>query len=543
VEAQAVPAVGDTNVGRFFTHLRSGTEKVLVVRTDLYTAEISTRGGLVRKWNLTRYKTWDGHPVPMVERASGGDFSILFATSDGRLVNTRHLFFASDFPPGRTVTLAGTDSLTVELRLPIPGGRSITKRLRFRNGLYSFAADLVFRNMRDVIPDREYQVLWERGVRFAEHNSVDEAGFAKAFAYSGGELAEFEAPEGDNPAPTDKTGATEWVAARNKYFAAALLPEEGRGRGYLLGGVRSALPDKGISESYSLAVKMPLGGALQDSGRLTVFLGPLDFDVLKSYGRGLDQMLSLGAAWIIRPISEYVMLPLFQFLRWIIPNFGVVIIVFSLIIKVVLHPLSRTSMRSMKRMQALQPMMEEIRKKHKDDPQKINQQVMNLYKEYGVNPASGCLPLLLQMPILFALYAVFSSAIELRQAPFVWWITDLSIPDVVTRLPFELPLFGIRAVSGLALLMGATMFIQQKMTVTDPRQQAMVWMMPLMMTLLFNNFPSGLNLYYFVFNLLSILQQFWINKQHGSEPLRKAEPRKNRGGIMGRITRELPKLK
>ena len=197
----------------------------------------------------------------------------------------------------------------------------------------------------------------------------------------------------------------------------------------------------------------------------------------------------------------------------------------------------------MRKMQALQPMMNEIREKHKDDPQKMNQQVMNLYKEYGVNPAAGCLPLLLQMPILFALYSVFRSSIGLRQANFVWWIKDLSIPDVAFKLPFALPLVGISDVSGLALMMGITMFVQQKMTVTDPRQKAMVWMMPVMMTMIFNNLPAGLNLYYFVFNLLSIAQQMWLKKHQGNEPPRKVERKNTTGGLMGRLGKELPKLR
>jgi YidC/Oxa1 family membrane protein insertase len=210
---------------------------------------------------------------------------------------------------------------------------------------------------------------------------------------------------------------------------------------------------------------------------------------------------------------------------------------------VALTPLTRTSMASMRKMQALTPLMNDIKAKYKDDPQKMNQQVMNLYKEYGVNPASGCLPLLLQMPILFALYAVFRSNIELRQAHFAGWITDLSVPDVIVHLPFTIPLFGVTAISGVALAMGVTMFVQQKMSTTDPRQKAMVWMMPVMMTLLFNGFPSGLNLYYFVFNVLSIGQQLIFNRQHAGDPLRKVEGKKKSGGWMSRITKDLPKLK
>jgi YidC/Oxa1 family membrane protein insertase len=302
------------------------------------------------------------------------------------------------------------------------------------------------------------------------------------------------------------------------------------------------MPDQGAIERYSLNLKMPFRGKAVENVSVNLFLGPLDFDVVKSAGKDLEQLISLGA-WIIRPISEYVMIPLFRAIHFFIPNFGIVIIVFSIIIKIALHPLSKSSMKSMRKMQALQPMMTEIREKHKDDPQKMNQAMMNLYKDYGVNPASGCLPLILQMPILFALYSVFRSAIELRQASFFWWITDLSIPDVAFELPFSLPLVGMKTVSGLALAMGITMFIQQKMTVTDPRQKAMVWMMPIMMTILFNGLPSGLNLYYFVFNLLSIGQQVWLKKSHPEEPLRKVERKKTQGGLLGRLTRDLPKVK
>jgi YidC/Oxa1 family membrane protein insertase len=186
--------------------------------------------------------------------------------------------------------------------------------------------------------------------------------------------------------------------------------------------------------------------------------------------------------------------------------------------------------------------MDEMREKYKDDPQRMNQAVMNLYKEYGVNPAGGCLPLLLQLPIMYALYAVFRGAIELRHASFVWWIKDLSSPDVIYTLPFSIPILGSE-LSGIAILMGISMFIQQKQTVQDPRQKSMVWMMPIMMTLIFNSLPSGLNLYYAVFNVIGIVQQIFINKKHDDEPLRKVEPKKkNRGGIF-QFTKDMPRLK
>ncbi|MCE1166199.1 MAG: membrane protein insertase YidC, partial [Bacteroidetes bacterium] len=196
-------------------------------------------------------------------------------------------------------------------------------------------------------------------------------------------------------------------------------------------------------------------------------------------------------------------------LHMFIPNWGLVIIIFAIVLKIVLNPLTKKQMQSMKKMGALNPKITAIKEKYKDDPQKMNSAVMKLYKDEGINPMGGCLPLLLQLPILYALFGVFRSTIELRQAEFIWWIKDLSAPDVLFHLPFKIPLFGIDQISGLATLMGITMFIQQKMTVTDPKQKSMVYLMPIMLTLLFFSFPSGLNLYYFMFNLLSIAQQYY----------------------------------
>jgi len=530
--------------GRFFANREKGAEKHIVIETDKFRIELSSKGGLIKRYVLKEYETWNGYPVQLVNFDGGGDFSLLFATTDGRIVNTRNLYFEATYRAWQTKTLEGEEEYVLEFVLPSANGGKIVKIFRFKNGVYGFTTDLKFVNLGGVIANYEYQVIWETGLRYAEFDSMGESNFAAAYAFAGGELTDLDASTVNEEVKKDMTGSIEWVGTRTKYFAIALLPKKGESDGAYLEGIRTPLPDRGAKESYSVALKMPYKGNVDEGTSIDVFFGPLEYKTLSSYDRDLDEMMSLGWAWIIRPISIYLILPLFKFLNLFIPNWGIVLIIFSIIVKVALHPLSKTSMKSMKKMQALQPMMEEIRAKYKDDPKKMNQQIMGLYKDYGVNPAGGCLPLLLQFPILFALYSVFMSAIELRQAEFFWWITDLSVPDRILSLPFELPLFGITDVSGLALLMGITMFIQQKMSVKDPRQKAMVWMMPIMMTLLFNGFPAGLNLYYFVFNLLSIGQQFYINKQHGDEPPRKVEPKKkSRGGIFGKYTKDLPRFK
>jgi YidC/Oxa1 family membrane protein insertase len=474
---------------------------------------------------------------------TGGDLSLLFLSKEGKQINTRDLFFDASYSPWKRVELKDDETFVVELALPVGEGKRIVKRLAFRNRAYTFDAEFDFQNMGDVISGFEYQVVWEHALPYAEHNSIDESHYAMAYALSGGELTELDAAGEGEKSHKDITGNTDWVAARNKYFAVAVMSSSPESQGAYMEGTRKSQPDHGVQETYAIALKMPYRGTPNERSKVTVFLGPLDFTLVRSLDRGLDQIMSLGAAWIIRPITQYALMPLFNFLHLFIVNWGLVIIVFSIIIKVALHPLTKSSMTSMKKMQKLQPMMNEIREKYKDNPEQMNKAIMNLYREYGVNPAGGCLPLLLQMPILYALYNVFSSTIQLRQAHFVGWITDLSVPDTIVHLPFKLPLFGMDQLSGLALAMSITMFIQQKQTVTDPRQKAMVWMMPIMMFLIFNNLPSGLNLYYFVFNLLSIGQQMWMNKKDGNEPLRKVDPKKARRGLIGRLAQNMPDVK
>ena len=223
-----------------------------------------------------------------------------------------------------------------------------------------------------------------------------------------------------------------------------------------------------------------------------VYVGPQDYAALQSLRLGLEGAIDLGAKWV-RPLSRAILATLIAVHR-VIPNYGVTIILFSTLINLLFFPLTYRSTKSMRQMSALKPRLDALQEKHKDDAQKLSEATMRLYKEAGVNPLAGCLPLLLQMPIFFALYAVLFRTIELRQAPFVFWIHDLSRADVVYHLPFALPIIG----SGLCILpviMGITSYFQSKQTMMDPSQQAMVVMMPVMMTFIFFSMPSGLVLY------------------------------------------------
>jgi YidC/Oxa1 family membrane protein insertase len=244
-----------------------------------------------------------------------------------------------------------------------------------------------------------------------------------------------------------------------------------------------------------------------------LYIGPLEYDRIKQLGKNLDRTMNFGWAFI-RPIAKVVHWFLL-FLYNYIPNYGFVLLIFSVLVKILVYPLTKKSHVSTKKMQAIQPMLNELKEKHKNDQRKFAQAQMALFKEHGVNPLSGCIPILLQMPLLFALFTVFRSSIELRGAPFIFWINDLSRPDAVFDLGINIPFYGSQ-VAILPLLMGVTMFLQMKSTPMPQaggQQKYMMYFMNGFFVLIFNQFPSGLVLYYTLFNVLTILQQKYLTPQ------------------------------
>jgi YidC/Oxa1 family membrane protein insertase len=237
-------------------------------------------------------------------------------------------------------------------------------------------------------------------------------------------------------------------------------------------------------------------------------------NAVKQTGHDLSRIVDFGTFDVLAKPCLWLM----NYLYAIIPNYGVAIIILTLLSKILLWPLGTKSYKSMSQMKKLQPLIQEIRAKYKDDRKKINEEVMRLHRTYNVNPLGGCLPMLVQIPVFFALYRMLDQAIELRHAPFIGWINDLSAPDRLFHfnfsIPFMEPPFGIPV---LTLIMGATMFWQQKMTppAGDPTQAKMMLMMPVVFTFIFINFSAGLVLYWLVNNVLSIGQQYYTQKKFG----------------------------
>jgi YidC/Oxa1 family membrane protein insertase len=294
------------------------------------------------------------------------------------------------------------------------------------------------------------------------------------------------------------SGNVAWEGFGHTYFFAALLPENG------------AQHRVAVRQSGPALVSTISGppSPTADIHAYTVFFGPKELETLKAVGRGLDRSIDFGYFGFISVPFLYAL----HFFHRFTGSYGMDIILLTVVIKLLMAPLTHKSFVSMKQMQKLQPQMERLKDKYKNDKEKLNKEIMELYRRNGVNPLGGCLPMVLQFPVFIGLYNALSTPIELRHAPFLW-IKDLSRPDWES-LPFTIGGWHL-GIPVLTILMGASMFIQQWMTPTagDPNQRKLMLMMPLMFTFMFVSFPAGLTVYWLVNNILTIAQQYWINRK------------------------------
>ena len=525
------------------------TGKIITIDTDLFKIEMNSMGARLRKVYLKEYETWYytkfpeddfyNRHVQLINPENGGDFNLVFVTKEGKLINTAAVNFTSD-KFGYQYEVKGDESLELNYEYVADTGQKIKRTYTFWGNRYDIKSDVELFKMNEIISSYRYDVVWSHGINFVEGNSTDEATYSSALAYSGDEKLVIDASSTDETEKKDINGLVDWVGVKNKYFVVLINPENpsSEGGAYFVG---THTQDKivGDREYYSASLKIPFKDTEYQKNSFNLYIGPLEYDRLKNYNKNYQEAVDFGSfmglSFVIQPISEYVLLPLFTFLHLFIPNYGWVIIVFSIIIKLALWPLTKQSYLSMKKMQLLQPQIAPLKEKYKGEPQKLQRETMGLYKKYGVSPTGGCLPMVLQMPILFALFTFFRIAIQIRHEPFIGWITNLSSPDILFTLPFKIPLLGVDQITGLAPLLGITMFFQQAMTARDPNQKMLTYIMPFMFTFLFMSFPSGLNLYYFMFNLLSIIQQQLINRSSKGAMLEPVKNPKKGGGFMARL--------
>jgi len=451
-------------------------------------ARFTTGGGAIESWRLIHFPA-PGGQVEMVR--SGPEPHAVLHLGDREIDLNKPIYTSNVEPIG-----GGGQLLTFHAGQP--GGIEVIKRYRLtpHSPLYEFEIEL--RGLPLSSSESWLEVGWAGGLPPAEPQADTDRQAFGAVVAAGKDVQRIGAGSFKKENRKEVSGQIHWVAARNKYFMAAFVPPPAT--------VTSAIAVGNAGEHTAGALlHVPISGAGEFRQSIRMYLGPIDYWQLKQLGLGLEYAVDLG--WKI-------ILPVAQLLLWalnagykLIPNYGIVIILLSGLTRLLFYPLTAISMRSMKAMQEIQPEMERLRKKYEKDPQELNKRVFALYKEHKVNPVSGCLPMLLQMPVFFALYSVLANSVGLRQAPFVGWITDLSAPDTLMTI-------GGFAIHVLPVLMALSMFWQQKLTPTDPRQAPVMLLMPFMMLFFFYKVPSGLTLYWTVTNLFSVAQQYQMNREN-----------------------------
>lgn len=466
-------------------------EQVYSVETDLYRLSVSNRGAVVKEWVLKRYLDANGEPLNLIDAADSpqGIFPLALTVDSApdAAAILRTALFSSESP--ENIDLSRGGATTGRLRLQFAeGGVEVVKTLAFRSGSYEVEVHCeVSVDGRPV----DYFLLWQGGFGDA---TLKNTWAERQLFYRDQEAIE-RMDAGDLASKQEMEGRFRFLGVEDHYFAAVFLPVVPSG----LQQIQMAL-DSGPSAENAEAASLRAGvySAASD-GRFKLFVGPKDSEVLPEE---LRELINYG--WF-----AFLCKPLFVGLKWIydaVGNYGVSIILLTIVINAALFPLRYKSVTASQKMQKIQPRIKAIQEKYKKlkptDPkrQQMNSEVMALYKEHGVNPLGGCLPLLLQMPFLFAFYSLLNVAIELRQAPFFAWIQDLSAPDPTYVLP---------------VLMVGSMMLTQKLTPmpsADPLQAKMMLFMPLIFGFMMATQSSGLVLYWFTSNLVNIVQQLAMNR-------------------------------
>jgi YidC/Oxa1 family membrane protein insertase len=476
----SVPAKSDQKSAPPLSDISPATsEQTVTVETDLVRVELSNRGGVIRSWELKRYHTAPPEKKPVQLVYQGGKFkgplSITVANADIDKTIREGLYnIEKDFTSLDAAHPVG--HVTMQFHDPVTH-LGVEKRLTFHHDSYVVDVSVALEGVTE-----PYDVGLGTNFGIVEWGS----GFIGVIGSASrvDDKIEKETPEKE----LERKGAVQWVALHDKYFLSVLMPKQ---------GAAAALAKNEGEKIVSAGVRMAASG-VASSVALQLYAGPKEHDTLRSLNVGLEEMIDFGffifGSWtVVKSIAK----PIFFVLRFIhdyAHNYGVTIILLTVAIKLLFAPLQYKSYKSMKMMRVIQPKIKEVQEKYKGDRDRLNKELMKLYKDQKVNPLGGFLPMILQMPVFVALFNILYTTIDLRQAPFMLWITDLSVQDPYYVLP---------------VIMGATMFIQQKITPTtmDPTQAKIMLVLPVGMTFLFVNFPAGLVLYWVTNNTLTISQQ------------------------------------
>jgi YidC/Oxa1 family membrane protein insertase len=539
---QELPVTGITvtpaDAGQYgvFAKAAEGENGFITLENNKVELKISLRGGRVYSARLRDYRTYDSLPLILFSGDSTV-FGFNFFTSDNKAVQTNNLYFK---PVSETKSFNATSgSQSVILRLMADSSRYIEYKYTLAPDKYMVDFDVTFHSMDGIIASNQNSLTldWKMYIPQQEMGRQNEENYSTInYKYYQDDVDGLKL-RSTKDEQADITTKLSWIAFQDQFFSSVIVTNDF----FLNGSISSTRTPESqkYMRYYSSELGVPYNPGSSTTLNLKLYYGPNSFTTLRKEGYQLEKIVFLGKN-IIGWINRFMIIPIFNWLDNYIGNYGIIILILTLIIKVILFPLTFKSYQSTAKMQVLKPMVDELGKKFpkKEDAMKKQQATMDLYKRAGVNPMGGCLPMLLQMPILFAMFRFFPISIELRQEHFLW-ATDLSTYDSILTLPFTIPMYGSH-VSLFTLLMTASTLLTMKMTGStpgsdQPGMKLMMYMMPVMFMLILNNFSSGLTYYYFLANMITygqnIISKRFINadkvlatfEENKKKPLKKSK--------------------
>ncbi len=482
--------------------LASATNKTTKLSNDVLELSIDNKGGYISEARVSNFKTYDSIPVYLI-KDNNASLNLNFTTADGRVINTKDMYFEP------TMSKSGENQV-LSMKLKVSESEYLEYLYVMKPGEYMLDFSIRSQGLRDVISSSNTVNLdWKlKGYRHSKSISYENRYTELAWEYEDGNDDYL----GQGELKDDEADDVTWVAFKQHFFTSILLTDTPFEKGKFVS--KNLVEDEEIDTVYTkeFAASLPLelkGGELNYN--MNWYYGPTDYKILNNYDRNLDEIVPLG--WgIFGWINKYVFIPFFAFLSGFLPSYGIAIIVMTIVVRIVLSPVTYKSYLSQAKMKVLKPEINELNEKYKDNAMKKQQETMKLYSKAGASPMSGCLPALMQIPVFYALFQFFPSAFQLRQKGFLW-ADDLSSYDTIAELPFTIPFYGDH-VSLFPILASIAIFIYMMMTTGQtmqnsqqpgmPNMKFIMYLSPIMMLFFFNNYASGLSLYYFVSNLITI---------------------------------------
>lgn len=509
----AVLAQKESNYGAFAA-ATTGDAKKIIVESDVQKVTFNTKGGFIESIQLKKYKTWDGKPLVLFN-GSNTSFAYQFVGANNQIVSTADLYFEQ---VGEPFTVGQNETKTFALRAKAGNGY-IEQKYTFKGGDYLIGYNLEFNNLQGAVAANNTFISgnWNSTLPVLEKDLTTERRYsALYFRHKDSDVEHLSEDKNDEQ---NISTPMQWISFKQQFFNTTLISAKGEIKSASLKSVQ-VNEEKGYVKKYNANFTIPFNSSGDVKYAFSIYAGPNYYKTLSNIGLDFKDILKLAPDFFLFSWMKYIT----RFIIWVFSlfesthlNYGIIILIMTIAVKILLHPLTYKSYKSAASMKLLQPELTELREKYKDDQTRLGQEQMKLYSKAGVSPFGGCLPMLLQMPILMSMYYFFPASIELRQQPFLW-ATDLSTYDAIVTFSSALPLIG-QHISLFTILMTITSIFQavmnkniNQMGQQQAGMQYLPYIMPVFLMFLFNSFPAALTYYYLLQNVIGMAQQWVIQK-------------------------------